>query len=97
MLECNFPMKFLEYFQVDYCNLDSTNQGRMNTNNLFMNDELDLFSSANVSEEQSLENKIMNICNHLSNELIDFGLINQLDHSVVAELLFDTINKSLIS
>ena len=38
-----------------------------------------------------LELKIENICTHLANELIEFGLINSKDHNLISDLLFKTI------
>lgn len=84
-LECNFPLNFLDYF--DCCNSDT------NLANDKIIDELNLF---NKIDEQSLENKITNICVHLSNELIDYGLINHLDNDIILSLLFENINKNLI-
>lgn len=44
-----------------------------------------------------LENKIENICKHLTNELIDFGLINFRDHNLIADLLLKTIKDYVVS
>jgi hypothetical protein len=94
-LECSFPLNFLDYFQIDYCNLKHHLEIVSNKSD-DENDSLLEFDILNKnSDGHTIENKIMNICNHLTNELIDYGLINRLDHNFISGMLYQTIIDSL--
>ncbi len=43
------------------------------------------------------ESKAENICNHLANELIDYGLINARDHGLITDLLLKSIKDFVLS
>ena len=49
-----------------------------------------------ASDETPLEGKIENICIHLANELIDYGLINYNDHDLISKLFLSTIKENLM-
>lgn len=94
-LECKFDCEFLDIFQIDYCQ-NSHDSVQAKSNNILNKSYLDE-QSLYFKDEQSIECKINNICVHLTNELLDYGLINELDHSFVSQMLFKTIISSIES
>jgi hypothetical protein len=46
---------------------------------------------ASTNEFNLFENKVVNVCAHLTNELIDFGLINPRDYNIIFDLLLKSI------
>lgn len=55
-----------------------------------------VFKSGNEMDQEtaiivSFEQKIANICLHLTNELVDYGLVNEKDHMTIHELFIRTI------
>ena len=92
-LRSYFPRDFLNYLKDDY---NPRSESSPTTNVHLFKHNIDL---ANVlaCDEKSFEEKIENICNHLANELIDYGLINSLDHHLISELFAKTIKEYLFS
>ncbi len=91
-LQCYFPNNFfllLENFE------DLTKEFNIKNSNFLLNDasKIDL---SEIEEKTTFLNKIENICHHLTNELVDFGLVSFHDQMTIKELFFSTIKKSLI-
>lgn len=89
-LRSYFPEEFLNYLKDNF----SIKNESMDLN--FLKNPFG-FDDTAIYNERPLEEKIENVCNHLANELIDFGLINKLDHDLVSELFGKTIKEYLFS
>ena len=94
-LECKFDCEFLDIFQIDYCQNSSADHNHVKSNNILNRSSLKNEHLLYFKDEQSLESKINNICVHLTNELLDYGLINELDHNFVSQMLLKTIISSI--
>ncbi len=83
-LQCFFPNHFflsfknLQELKKEF-NINHNNNNMNNNNNLIKN------------ESDSLESVIYDICFHLSNELVDYGLINNSDQTLIQELFYKSI------
>ena len=107
MIELRLNLKFQDevfrtlcsYFPEDFLNYLKDNQNMMvseSVNLNFLKNPID-FDFTTSYDERSIEEKILNISIHLSNELIDFGLINSLDHNLISDLFSKTIKDYLLS
>jgi hypothetical protein len=96
-LECKFDCEFLDIFQIDYCQSSSTDYNHVKSNNILSRSSSKDEHLLYFKDEQSLESKLNNICVHLTNELLDYGLINELDHNFVSQMLLKTIISSIES
>jgi hypothetical protein len=82
MLQCMFPNNFfllLENYE------DLTREFDIG------NSDSPLNSSTVSNEVTNFEQKIENICLHLTNELVDYGLLNKEDHMTIHDLFINTI------
>lgn len=89
-LQSYFPVDFLNYLRVD---MDQRVDGASYD---LLKSDLDLFNSF-IYDENPFETKLENICTHLANELIDFGLINSKDHNLISDLFLKTIKEHISS
>jgi len=107
MIELRLNLKFQDevfrtlcsYFPEDFLNYLKDNQNMMVSESInlsFLKNPID-FDCTTSYDERSIEEKILNISIHLSNELIDFGLINSLDHNLISDLFSKTIKDYLLS
>jgi len=86
LLQCLFPNNFfllLENYE------DLTKEFDIG------NADSPLSSSALYNETTNFEQKIENICLHLANELVDYGLLNRDDHMTIHDLFISTIKAFL--
>jgi hypothetical protein len=80
----NFHRLLNCFFPIDFVNYFDVEQSMFKFGNLI-----------NIFDESPYETKIENICIHLANELIDFGLINPKDRFLITDLIFRTMKEYL--
>lgn len=109
-LHSYFPIEFLDYLKHDYDQESEVFQvgfemppefRKIRSGSTFIGPDLmaalDPFSDENNnnSNTASLHIKVDNICTHLTNELVDNGLINFKDHHLIFDLFAKTIKEYL--